>query len=293
MTQILRRIEDLPTLPTVLQQIMDITSQEDSSASDLIEIVNADQSLTANLLRVANSPVYGVPYRIESARQAIVLLGFNEVRSIALSATVFSTLADSGPKSVFKREGFWRHSYLVAHLTREFFDLFPDPDHKALYFTAGLLHDIGIVVLDQFFPTEFTEILAMIRQEKDDPLTIEKRYLNVTHAQVGAALLKRWQLPADLVAAVEGHHSLEKIKDPAPLHKALYYGNLLAKILGYLAYSTGTPLELATFYQSEEAAKLRETGALLDEDILTKKVDKYKNDQEMIDLILGAAAMPG
>jgi len=288
--KILKRIEKLPTLPTVLHQILELTASQDSSADDLIEVITADQSLTANLLKVANSPVYGVPYRIQSAKQAVVLLGFNEVRNIALSASVFANL--NGPQNLrtFNRDRFWQHSFLVAHLAREMYALFPHPPLKTLYFTAGILHDIGIVVLDRFFQVEFADIIDTIEQEHVAPEKAEMRYLGVTHADIGGALLQRWQLPETLVHAVREHHTPWTIETERPLLLALYYANLVAKLLGYAPYTNIAPTELLDFYQSPEAIRLDKLGLLLEQKILEDWLDRYRNDQEKMAAILMHAA---
>jgi len=269
---------------------LEITSQEDTGAADIIGVIDADQSLTANLLRVANSPVFGVPNRIQSAKQAVVLLGFNEVRSIALSATVFSMFEAAEGETVFNREAFWRHSYLVAHLTRELFTKFPDADNKALYFTAGLLHDIGIVVMDQFFRPEFKDIVETIQQENEMPLRAEGRFMGVNHAAIGAVLLRRWQLPKLLVKVVETHHNpWDAPAAAAPLVRALYYGNLLAQLIGYPAYAQSEAPTVEGFLDSADAQQLAEAGMPLDKQWLADTVTRYKEDEILLDLIMGAA----
>lgn len=288
--KILKRIEKLPTLPTVLHQILELTASPDSSADDLIRVITVDQSLTANLLKVANSPIYGIPYRIESAKQAVVLLGFNEVRNIALSASVFASL--NGPQNLrtFSRDRFWQHSFLVAHLTREMYALFPDPRMKTLYFTAGILHDIGIVVLDRFFQIEFADIIDTIEQERLIPVKAEMRYLGVTHAEIGGALLHRWQLPENLVSAVREHHTPWAIEEERPLLLALYYANLLAKLLGYAPYTNVEPSELGDFYQSTEAIRLDKLGLLLEQKVLDEWLERYRRDEEKMKAIMEHAA---
>jgi putative nucleotidyltransferase with HDIG domain len=287
--RILKRIAELPTLPTVLEQILEMTAADDTSAQDLVEILSTDQSLTANLLRVANSPVYGVPYRIQSVKQAVVLLGFNEVRGIAVGATVFSNLR--GIKdSAFDREAFWRHCFLVAHLTRELYPLSPAPEAKPLYYTAGLLHDVGVVVLDQFFQEEFTAIIEAVKQDKLEPREAENRFLGADHQEIGAMLLRRWQLPEPLVQVVAAHHTPWEAKELRPLAAALFFANFIAQLLEYPAY-VGLPApELEAIYEGDSAAALAEAGLLLDRAAIENVVAKYRDDRVLLDLIMGSAS---
>jgi HD-like signal output (HDOD) protein len=289
-SQVLKQIEQLPTLSTVLNRVVDITSQDDSNAADLLEVITTDQSLTANILRVANSPVYGVPYRIESARQAILLLGFEEVRNIALSASIFKTLTLKANTGTFDRHLFWKHSLLVANLAREFGPLFPKPQYKASLFTVGLLHDIGKVVLDQYFPTEFADIVETIRQEPDArPLRIEERYLGVTHAYLGSFLLKRWQLPLFFVEAVHHHHAPWEAKTDKELAAVLYYANLVAWLLGIPSYVDEPPIDLDRFYESREKKALEAAGMLVDRKTLAKKLAAYQEHPDKLEKIFKQA----
>ncbi|NLH49389.1 MAG: HDOD domain-containing protein [Myxococcales bacterium] len=290
LSQVLKQIEQLPTLPSILNRIVDITSQEDSSAADLLEVITTDQSLTANVLRVANSPVYGVPYRIESARQAIVLLGFEEVRNIALSSSIFKTLTLKANTGLFDRNLFWRHSLLVATLTRELGPWFPNPRYKTSLFTAGLLHDVGKVVLDQYFPAEFAEIVETVRQEPDSrPLQIEERYLGATHAYVGSVLLKRWQLPPYLVEAVQHHHAPWETKTDRELATVLYYANLLAWLLGVPSYMDEPLTDLDQFFASRDKKALEQAGLLIERKMIEKKLATYQDHPQKLEQLFQQA----
>jgi len=276
----LKRIDDLPTLPTVLQKIIEMTSGNDASAQDVIDEMSADQSLTANLLKVANSPVYGVSKRIESIRQAVVLLGFQEVRNIALSASVFSTLEVAGRRGTFDRQVFWAHSYLVGYITRDLYKQFPEPRSQASYFTCGLLHDIGKVVLDQYFMREFFMIVDAIRERNVSACTAERDLLTMTHADIGGLLLERWKLPADQVTAVREHHT--PWNTPSKLATALYYANQLAFMLGYGSMKEEPPVTLDSFYASEDVAWLDEKGILLPRQVLSAKFEELRADEERL-----------
>jgi len=287
--QILGTIDQLPTVPSVLHEILSLTQRERSSANDLVKVIARDQSLTANLLRIANSPVFGMPYRVQSARQAVVLLGFNEVRNLALSVSVFAGFPASSQGARFDRGAFWRHAALVGDLTRDLFARYSDPDAKTLYYTAGLLHDIGVVVLDRFFPAVFAEIADTIARENLAPAAAETRHLGVAHGLIGARLLRRWQLPGELVEAVETMSAPWQALRPSPLAMALFYANLLAELLGYPAFDQAPPLTANDFFASRDAERLEEAGWLWSRDELDAALMRLRADPEKLARAANAA----
>ena len=286
----LKRIRDLPTLPTVVHDIMRMTADEFTSAGDLVNVILSDQSLTANLLKVANSPIYGVPKRIESVRQAVVLLGFSEVHNIALSASVFSTMHRTSGQAVFDRKRFWSHSYLVAYLTREMYER-PNPLHPATYFTTGLLHDIGKVVLDQYLPDDFSTINEMIRSRAVTSTEAETQVLGATHAEIGSLLLQRWRLPLEQAAAIRHHHAPWEADDNRQLATALYYADLLTGFLGYTSFADEPAGTLETFYDSNEAEQLDTAGLLIPHEVLAQKLKKLQKNQDWLAEALNQSAL--
>jgi len=219
-------IKSLPTLPTVLAQILAATTDPESSALDLTRLIVADQTLSATLLRVVNSAYHGLPRRIDNITQAIVILGFFEVRNIALAVTAFRSV--SGSSSDFDRCQLWRHSLATAMAAERL--------TKALHlecetscFVAGLLHDIGKVAFDALYPTHFRRAAHQAREEGLLIRETERLHLGLDHAEAGALLGQHWNLPADTVESIRLHHS-----------SGVGRGSLTARLVGaadYLTYS--------------------------------------------------------
>lgn len=275
----LQRIDDLPTLPVVVQEIISVTNREDSNAQDLIDIINMDTSLTANLLKVANSPVFGLPQQIDSTRKAVVLLGFEEVRNIALSAGVFAGLQSEEDESIFAQDAYWRHSFLVAYLARELYRLFPSQKQKSSYFTAGLLHDIGYVVLGQHFPRELKFITELVQHQKASQLEAEEKFLGATHSFIGGSLLQRWQLPQEQINAVMEHHSPWQAKGEKELVTAVYYANIAAQILGYNVRAEQAAVTLDSFYGSSDIQHLEQSGMLLPRKQFAAEISRLQKNE--------------
>ncbi len=201
--QAIARIEALPTLPAVVTQIMATLSDPDSSALDLGRIIASDQTLSATLLRLVNSAYYSYYREIDSITQAIVILGFNEVRNLALSATAFSALGSSG--SEFNREKLWRHA-LATGIAAERLVRVSAQSAGGPHFIAGLLSDIGKVVLDYLYPDMFSGAVTRAHQEKKLLRDVEMDIFGFTNAEAGGYLASHWNMPDTIVEAIRFHH---------------------------------------------------------------------------------------
>lgn len=201
------RIKSLPTLPAVLSRILSTVADPDASALDLARHITVDQALTATLLRIVNSAYYSFEREVVRIPDAIVILGFTEVRNLALAATAFEVLPNSG--SVYDRTQLWRHSIATAiasdRCARAGGLLNPDA-----YFVAGLLHDIGKVVFDVLSPEKY-RVAAMRAHDQGMRLfEIERQVFGYDHTLLGAALSRHWHLPAFITTGIQDHHAAEK-----------------------------------------------------------------------------------
>jgi HD-like signal output (HDOD) protein len=200
-------IRRLPTLPTVVAQILNVAADPDSSALDLARYIAADQSLSANLLRLVNSAYYGFPRQITSITTAIVMAGFSEVRNLALTATAFGTIPKS--RSGFDRTQLWRHSVASAIAADRLAKLLQQPSDGA-YFVTGLMHDIGKVVLDVLYPEEFSEAVQEAKRETRPLHEMEQERFDLDHAGAGALLAEHWDLPEQTTEAIRCHHTVDQ-----------------------------------------------------------------------------------
>jgi len=207
--QVLQRIhaeiDHLPTLPTVLPRVLKLVEDPDSSAQEIVEAITPDLALTARILKAANSAYYGIPSSISNLERAVPLLGLGMVKSLALAMGVIECLPQKIGGKEFAAKDLWVHSLAVATAVDEMGHLL---DVKTGYlFTMGLLHDVGQIILAQFFREEFFQALELCRSREDFHLhDAERELLGVDHGEVGAMLLKRWKLPASIVKPVAAHH---------------------------------------------------------------------------------------
>jgi putative nucleotidyltransferase with HDIG domain len=231
---ILNKVKDVPTLPQVLVKLSKLVNDPRSSAKDLGRVVSVDQSQTARLLKLINSSFYGFPRKISSATEAIALLGFNAVKNLCLSISIFDLFADSNGAGGFDRERFWQHSIGCAVGGKVLAKYIGYPEKEEL-FVAGLLHDIGKVVLDHFFHEEFKQIIKSVQEKDILMLEAEKEVLGFTHTEVGQMLAERWDLPLKLVEPIANHHQPMKSYSFAKESGVVHLADILcrAKDLGW------------------------------------------------------------
>ncbi len=220
----LSRIHHLPSLPIVVLELLASVDQEDTNLDDLAQKIAHDQAITARTLRLANSSFYGMERQVTSIQEAIAILGFRAVRSIATTAALLGAFERSA-ENKFDFDRFWQHAIAAAVCARELApQLAVQPDHA---YCAGLLHDIGRLVLATQFQTEYTATLIYQASQNCPLLEAEQAVLGIDHAQVGQALTQHWKFPPAMTMAVaEHHHTL--VQDVAPLSLVVMAANAMA-----------------------------------------------------------------
>lgn len=211
----LRHIAQLPTMPVVLFKIEAALRDENTAATRLALIIREDPAITASILRVANSLIYRGKYnqRISSVKNAIARLGFTEVQRICLSTVLIRTFKLFG-QGIDHAE-FWKHSLTVGLATQIFNrytdrDLRPTREEQDDAYVAGLLHDVGLLVMDQYFPDQLSEVQQVAQSEEISLAQAEMETLGIHHGEIGGILLADWQLPGAVVSAVMWHHDPDK-----------------------------------------------------------------------------------
>jgi len=200
----------LPSFPAVYLEIMQEIESPASSIQRIAQIISRDPAITAKVLQVANSAAFGMPERIHDTSEAVQQLGLTTVRSLALSAQIYGSFAP-GRLKTFSAEALWSHLMKCGELARrilrrEHADLAETEDA----FTAGMLHDIGKLMLADSLPAEFAEALKLAATEQIPLSTAELEVFGATHAGLAAYLLGLWGLPAGVVEAVAFHGTPEK-----------------------------------------------------------------------------------
>lgn len=214
---IVGRLHKLPTLPHIVTKILQEISNPESSAINLAKIIASDQSITASVLRVVNSAYYGFSRRIGELPEAIVLLGYNEIRRIVITITAFRFINESS--SYLDRKNLWRHALACGLISDILSKKKKLPLHDA--FEAGLLHDIGKVIFDYLDPELFRNAVLESRNENKPLIQVEPAYFGTDHAEVGTLLTDKWNLPDSIVQPIRFHHMPDKSLDPYKLNVCL------------------------------------------------------------------------
>jgi putative nucleotidyltransferase with HDIG domain len=217
---VVKRVRDLPSLPSILVDLIGSFERDDLDAATLAEKMSRDQALAAKTLRLANSSFYGLPGKVRTVRQAVVVLGFDSARALAVASSVIATFGDSG----FRRidvAGFWRHSIAAALCARSLArHANVDQDYA---FIAGLLHDIGRLVLASSFPDDYAQAVAYCERMDTTMSEAELHVLGVDHQRIGQMLAEAWKFPPAIQRAIGEHHApaVDELCDvPGVVHAA-------------------------------------------------------------------------
>jgi putative nucleotidyltransferase with HDIG domain len=196
--------EQLPSAPQIAQRMLVAVNREDANVRELGTLIARDQSLTARLLRLANSAFFAIRTRVTSINHAVTLLGFSRVRDIALGLSVWGALDGKDPAGRRYRRRMWIHSATVAAAAKVLCER--TGGDGATAFTAGLLHDVGKLVLGLRLGQSYWALLDEAVERGDSAAAIEREAFGCHHATVGGWLLQLWQLPPALVDPVALHH---------------------------------------------------------------------------------------
>lgn len=266
-----KKIKELPPLPIVVHKLVKTLDDDNSSAEDVMKVLSSDQSLASKVLKLVNSSFYGMSGEISTPSRAVVILGFAAIRNLAigLSAAKVMSMSDNDES----RKRFWDHSIAAAAACQILAKRtgYPDPEEA---FIAGLLHDIGQMVLTIAVPEDYAKVLA------DGPehiVTNEEKIIGLSHAKAGQMLLKHWKLPRTLTQAVRFHHqpkiycsgddplvALVALADAfASVHGAVYERSISTPEFLELIKVTGFDVETVGEVLTELDTRIEETRVFL------------------------------
>lgn len=224
--EVTRNIRDLPALPTVVLELIKTFDQPDVDVARLAETISHDQALAARTLRVANSSFYGLASKVKTINQAIMVLGFDTVRSLVSAGAIVHTLPGGGTHLDLAQ--FWRHSMATAVCARSIARRTRLNQDYA--FLSGLLHDIGRLVLATRFPQQYAAAMAWRDQHDALQVDAELLVLGIDHQQVGLMLAETWKFPLLIQRAI-GHHHAPEVDDLGDVPSIVHVANAIVHAL--------------------------------------------------------------
>lgn len=226
-----RRVQDISTIPAIALKVLQVANDPNSGAADLKDVMETDAALSARVLRCVNSSAYAVRTKITNLQQAIAYLGLKQIRNLAMTASVSEMFRTEVGIEPYRRTGLWKHLVAVGVCARLIakrrrFANFEDA------FLAGLLHDVGIILIDQYSHQRFREIIARLDQGR--PLTeLERTVLGFDHCQLGEEVARMWNFPENVRAAIAHHHNGVTYRgEEVPIIRCVAVANLICSLRG-------------------------------------------------------------
>jgi putative nucleotidyltransferase with HDIG domain len=222
----INRIKDVPTLPLIVFELNRLLQDPDTSVAKISQAIERDQAMALKILRLVNSAFYGFKTKISDIRSAVIMLGFNAVRNAIVSLSVIGALSKKAALKDFDVTDFWRHSLAVAVTSKNISakSRLNSPDNC---FVGGLLHDVGKVIMAQYFPELFAAVWNTVQSECCGFLEAERKALATDHAVIGAHLAAKWQLPQGLTDAIGSHHDYRPGANNSEFTLVIYLANVI------------------------------------------------------------------
>jgi len=210
--QMVEKVEDLPTIPVVATQVLQLLDQPDVKIEDVADLMLSDQVMTARVLKMLNSPVYRPTHEISSLKRALVYLGLRHVREVALTTSLIGAFdKDAG---AFELSSFWEHSFGVGMVSKIIASKIGYPDLEKAYI-SGIIHNLGVVILNVHMAEEYQAVLAAIKDKRVSMRSAEIEQFGTSHCEIGLCMAHKWNFPEAYCEVISCHHTpSEAVIDP-------------------------------------------------------------------------------
>jgi putative nucleotidyltransferase with HDIG domain len=228
---IIKRIDDVPPLPDIVVKLLHASRDPNVSTREMVELIKHDPALTLKVLRLCNSSYYGLPRKINSIQEALVYIGTDTLVNFVLAGCLSSFYQQAQEGYGLEKGELWRHSVGCAIASQRIASQ-ANEETSGQAFTAGLIHDIGKIILNTYVGEEIDAIMAMVNAEQIPFGEAEKRVLGFSHTEAGAKLARHWNLPDPLTEAIAFHQDPGKAQSHTRLVSEVHLGNILCLSFG-------------------------------------------------------------
>lgn len=232
LSELISRVDEIPVFSQTVSNILKLIENPKSSARDIEIEVLKDQGFTTKILKLANSAYFGVTRQVSSIAQAVPIVGFQAIRSMVLAASVGKVMNKALPGYTLESEALWHHAQISAITARILAKKVKFKQVEEAY-TAGLLKDIGKVVLDHYLSDQFQAIIEEVNKGEKSFIEVEEMVIGYNHSQVGALVAEKWKLPLELVEAISCHHEPEKATVNPKLVAITHVSDGLIMMMGF------------------------------------------------------------
>jgi len=203
-----RAIETMPSLPVTVAKIMEIANNRNSTPNDLNKVITLDPVLTGKVLKLVNSAYYGVANQVTTIVRAIIMLGLNTIKNLAVSTAILGTMNKKQNFAALNMDAYWQHCLAVGVTAKAIATKMNiDPKIRDEYFISGLLHDIGKIVMNHEFKDDYQNIVRTGDIKGTSLWKMERKSINIDHTYAGELIAKKWVLSENITAAITKHHS--------------------------------------------------------------------------------------
>ncbi len=269
-------IEFLPPIPVVMSELLAALDDENVEMNVLARIISKDPSMSMNVLKIANSAFYRLPYKVATVEHAVKMLGMKEITMICLACGTYRALMPSRNVQTFSFDDFWKHSVATGVIARKICRELKVGDKNVIYF-LGLLHDVGKVILDRFAHDIYALVIQTTFDECISMIEAEKRFIGESHDVIGGFVMEKWKLPEVFADAARYHHAVMESPEHSRINVAI---TSLADQLARVRYfGFGGDMSGVVFSETEAFKVLEEVVP----DIVNMDIFRFVYELETVD----------
>lgn len=279
--KLVNKVEDLPPLPDIVVKLLHASRDPNVSMREMVDLIKYDPALTVKVLRLCNSSYYGLPRKIHSIQESLVYIGTDTLVNFILAGCMSSFYQQARAGYGLEKGDLWRHSVGCAIASQRIAEQVAKDEGVAQAFTAGLIHDVGKIVINAFVDDEIENIMELVDTDNMSFVGAEKQVLGFSHTEAGGRVARHWNLPENLIEAIELHQSPSEAIIAPELVSEVHLGNILC-----LSFGIGLGNDGLAYTFDPKALEVTRMDV---SDLLRLSLDihdKYKKAEELIGLVV-------